>query len=103
MEQCGSTPEGQQSSQAKVNASVRMLANAVRISLGKVPPRDNLLLLDEPVLALSKDAVWFETPSGVKFRYRIGKRVVVESGASSDRREIPLNLEGTAFGDMVHA
>lgn len=77
------------------------LWRAMDVQLGPMPPRDEVLLLDEEVFALSRDAFWFQSPSGVRFHYRRGGRITAHYDDPGLEDEFHLYLYGTAYGSVA--
>lgn len=84
-----------------VDSARDVLRVAMDYRLGTIPPRDESLLLDEKVFALSKDAFWFESPGGVQFHYRLGGRILAYYADPALEDEFRLYLHGTAYGAVA--
>ena len=84
-----------------VDCARDVLRMAMDYRLGTIPPRDESLLLDEEVFALSKDAFWFESPGGVQFHYRLGGHILAQYADPALEDEFRLYLHGTAYGAVA--
>lgn len=84
-----------------VDSAREVLRMAMDYRIGAIPPRDESLLLDEDVFALSKEAFWFESPGGVRFHYRLGGQVVAQYDDPALEDEFRLYLHGTAYGAVA--
>lgn len=93
----------QQDCDGEASAAFDLVRAAMSVRSGEIPapdPAEDVLYRDDHFV-LTKHAIWFETPGGVRFHYRKGGTVLAHVPGPDRQEECELYLGGTVFGAVA--